>query len=324
VSAEIWEYLGFPNVTNETWADYHVQCLNPSADFGSSGEDPQRLSDWAETVRAIKRVNPKSVVLMTYHTTEVWFKDLIRNNSGQQYLPLDCIMRNADGTPCDWWVPWPNGIITTNMFMPKCLAAVTTYAQRSLPALVAAGLDGVFLDGLVPFSEGCKPQQVDINCSSPSCHGTPTNATDAIGGAWWASFGAWFAALKEVHPTLLWINNGPYPAVAGGIGPSPGADPGEHAGAGSDYMLAHSNGRMIEGATGGALEAFESRIPISAVRDAVEVWTKRARQPSYVNVHMSLAGVVAPGALHTGLWVNAVNGGRVRRTFVSCCCVATV
>jgi hypothetical protein len=45
VSAEIWEYLGFPNVTNETWADYHVQYLNPSADFGSSGEDPQRLSD---------------------------------------------------------------------------------------------------------------------------------------------------------------------------------------------------------------------------------------------------------------------------------------
>jgi hypothetical protein len=82
-------------------------------------------------------------------------------------------------------------------------------------------------------------------------------------------------------------------------------------------MLAHSNGRMIEGATGGALELFESRIPISAVRDAVEVWTKRARQPSYVNVHMSLVGAVAPGALHTGLWVNAVNGGKVRRTFVS-------
>jgi hypothetical protein len=42
VSAEIWEYLGFPNVTNETWADYHVQYLNPSADFGSSGAEPGR------------------------------------------------------------------------------------------------------------------------------------------------------------------------------------------------------------------------------------------------------------------------------------------
>ena len=166
VSAEIWEYLGFPNVTNKTWADYHVQYLNPSADFGSSGADPQRLSDRAETVRAIKQVNPASVVLMTYHTTEVWYKDLVRNNSGQQYLPLDCIMRNADGTPCDWWAPWPNGIITTNMFMPKCLAAVTTYAQRSLPALVAAGLDGVLLDGLVPFSEGCKSRQVDITAAA--------------------------------------------------------------------------------------------------------------------------------------------------------------
>ena len=166
MSAEIWEYLGFPNVTNETWADYHVQYLNPSAEFGSSGADPQRLSDWAETVRAIKQVNPASVVLMTYHTTEVWYKDLVRNNSGQQYLPLDCIMRNADGTPCDWWAPWPNGIITTNMFMPKCLAAVTTYAQRSLPALVAAGLDGVLLDGLVPFSEGCKSRQVDITAAA--------------------------------------------------------------------------------------------------------------------------------------------------------------
>ena len=38
VSAEIWEYLGFPNITNETWGDYHLQYLNPSADFGSSGD----------------------------------------------------------------------------------------------------------------------------------------------------------------------------------------------------------------------------------------------------------------------------------------------
>ena len=84
-----------------------------------------------QTVRAIKRVKPDAVVLMTYHTTEVWYKDLIRNNSGQQYLPLHCIMRNADGTPCDWWVPWPNGIITTNMFLPECVAAVSHSPSRS-------------------------------------------------------------------------------------------------------------------------------------------------------------------------------------------------
>ena len=50
----------------------------------------------------------------------------------------------------------------------------------------------------------------------------------------------------------------------------------------------------------------EGRIPISAVREAVEVWTERALQPSYVSVHMSLP-TKPPD--HVGLWVNAVNGG---------------
>ena len=31
VSSEQWEYLGFPNVTNDTWADYDLQYINPSA-----------------------------------------------------------------------------------------------------------------------------------------------------------------------------------------------------------------------------------------------------------------------------------------------------
>jgi hypothetical protein len=44
------------------------------------------------------------------------------------------------------WVPWPNGIITTNMFRQDCFDAVTNYALHALPQLVAAGMDGIFLE----------------------------------------------------------------------------------------------------------------------------------------------------------------------------------
>ena len=76
-------------------------------------------------------------------------------------------------------------------------------------------------------------------------------------------------------------------------------------GAGATYMLAHSNGRMIEGATGGALAAYEGHVTIGNVIDAVSVWTNNALQPSYVSVHMSMAH---PTQEHVGLWQNAVNG----------------
>eukprot|EP01043_Picozoa_sp_COSAG02_P035503 COSAG02_NODE_2547_length_8563_cov_9.105388_2_plen_241_part_00 len=104
VTAEQWDYLGFPNVTNDTWADYDLQYINPSADWR-----PSVIPDWVETIQAIKRRNPSAVVVGTFHTTEVWWKDMIRNGSGQTFLPRDCVIRNADGTACDWWVPWPNG-----------------------------------------------------------------------------------------------------------------------------------------------------------------------------------------------------------------------
>jgi hypothetical protein len=96
VSAEQWAYQGFMNVTNETWADYDLQYINPSSDWQAD-----KIPDWAETIRAIKRTNPSAIVVGTFHTTEVWYKDMIRPGSGQDYLPLDCIIRNADGTPCD-------------------------------------------------------------------------------------------------------------------------------------------------------------------------------------------------------------------------------
>ena len=82
VSAEQWEYLGFPNVTNDTWADYDLQYINPGADWR-----PAVIPDWVQTIKAIKRRNPKSVVVGTFHTTEVWYRDMVRNGSGQGYLP---------------------------------------------------------------------------------------------------------------------------------------------------------------------------------------------------------------------------------------------
>ena len=44
------------------------------------------------------------------------------------------------------WVPWPNGIITTNMFRQDRFDAVTDYALKALPSLVEAGMDGIFLE----------------------------------------------------------------------------------------------------------------------------------------------------------------------------------
>ena len=81
VSAEQWAYQGFMNVTNETWADYDLQYINPSSDWQAD-----KIPDWAETIRAIKRTNPSAIVVGTFHTTEVWYKDMIRPGSGQDYL----------------------------------------------------------------------------------------------------------------------------------------------------------------------------------------------------------------------------------------------
>ena len=95
--------------------------------------------------------------------SQVWYKDMIRPGSGQSWLPVTCIMRNANGTPCDWWVPFPDGIITTNMFRDECLASVTNYALAALPELVDAGMDGVFLDGLIPYADPTAPHSHSLS-----------------------------------------------------------------------------------------------------------------------------------------------------------------
>ena len=64
------------------------------------------------------------------------------------------------------------------MFKQDCFDAVKNYALQALPELVAAGMDGIFLDGMITFEEGCKAGQVDINCTAADCHGTPTNVSE--------------------------------------------------------------------------------------------------------------------------------------------------
>jgi hypothetical protein len=63
---------------------------------------------------------------------------------------------------------------------------------------------------MITFDLGCKAGQVDINCTNATCHGTPSNMS-IWGPRWFPRFGAWFDALKAKYPSLLWINNGPYP-----------------------------------------------------------------------------------------------------------------
>ena len=56
---------------------------------------------------------------------------------------------------CSWW----GGLVfTNNLFRPECLDAAVNNALGALPALVAAGVDGVFLDGVVDFDIGCSPK----------------------------------------------------------------------------------------------------------------------------------------------------------------------
>ena len=65
-------------------------------------------------------------------------------------------------------------VFTNNLFDPDCFTAAVDNALGALPALVAAGVDGVFLDGVVEFDIGCSPQTpcngncnptADINCT---------------------------------------------------------------------------------------------------------------------------------------------------------------
>jgi hypothetical protein len=155
---------------------------------------------------------------------------------------------------------------------------------------------------MITFDLGCKAGQVDINCTNATCHGTPSNMS-VWGPRWFPRFGAWFDALKAKYPSLLWINNGPYP----GDNPEKPAFRGMGA-----WARKTMHGRMIEphGETPdgrGLLTSYEMQQPISRFMQAVSEWTDPASgpQPAYVSAHMAVPHT--PPA-HVGLWQNAVRG----------------
>ena len=97
------------------------------------------MDSWTARVRAIKAGNPQAKVLATFHATEIWLEDI---SAAHRWLPPKCLMRNKDGSACTWW---KNLVFTNNLFQPECLQAAVDNALRPLPALIAAGVDGVFL-----------------------------------------------------------------------------------------------------------------------------------------------------------------------------------
>ena len=155
---------------------------------------------------------------------------------------------------------------------------------------------------MITFDLGCKAGQVDINCTNSTWHGTPSNMSE-WGPRWFPRFGAWFDALKAKYPSLLWINNGPYP----GDGPERAAFRGMGA-----WARKTMQGRMIEPHgeqpdNRGLLTSYEMAQPISRFMQAVEEWTDPASgtQPAYVSAHMAVPHTPRD---HVGLWQNAVRG----------------
>lgn len=82
---------------------------------------------------------------------------------------------------CSWWVGL---VFTNNLFRPKCLQAAVANALAALDGgLLAAGVDGVFLDGVVPYNLGCT--HADPNCTSPNCTQTgPLPSPAALEAEW--------------------------------------------------------------------------------------------------------------------------------------------
>jgi hypothetical protein len=123
-------------MTNASWGRYDVQYLNP---FDSCCWK-QEMDSWTPLVRAIKKENPRAVVLATYHATEIWEVDVVGPGQGSGWLPEKCRIRNTNGELCSWWAGL---VFTNNLFDPDCMNATVSNALGSLPKLVEAGVDGV-------------------------------------------------------------------------------------------------------------------------------------------------------------------------------------
>ena len=275
-------------MTNASWARYAVHYLNP---FDSCCWKKE-MDSWTPMIRAIKRENPQAIVLATFHATEIWEEDLIAAN---RWLPEKCLMRNTNGERCSWW----GGLVfTNNLFDEECFDATVNNALEALPDLVAAGVSGVFLDGVVDFDIGCSPQTpcnahcsptADVNCTHVNCTHTPQLPWDTLHAAWVKRYMSWFERLRAKYPDFLWINN-----LALDQAP----------------FVPVSNGRMYEG--GAFLDGlYSGGKPISAFVSEIRMWTTQARQPSYLNVHMN--GNMGGGLWRIGRWQNIVTGGEMMR-----------
>eukprot|EP01051_Picozoa_sp_SAG22_P005361 SAG22_NODE_316_length_12517_cov_75.265180_5_plen_258_part_00 len=242
------------------------------------------MDSWTPRIKAIKAVNPEAVVFATFHATEIWEEDLIAEN---RWLPKSCLLRNTDGSLCSWWV----GLVyTNNMFRPECLQAAIDNALGALSGgLLAAGIDGVFLDGVTDYNTGCSSP--DPNCTSSTCTPTPQKNSTDLAAEWEGLYAAWFAAIKAKHPSLLWVNNM-------GDDMQPG-------------LINISNGRQQEGSDPLGLDGVYAGVtPISKRIALSRQWSVQALQPSYV--HMSMNSDIV-GSWRIGRWQNLVTRGEMMR-----------
>jgi hypothetical protein len=244
----------------------------------------KQMNDWVPRIQAIKAVKPSAVVLATFHATEIWSEDLIEAN---RWLPESCLMRNVDGSVCSWWVGL---VFSNNLFQPECWQAAVDNAMHALEGgLLAAGIDGVFLDGVVPYALGC--HKTDVNCTSAGCKPTPQPSEAALEAEWTGLYAAWFAALKAKHPKLLWVNN-----LLDALQPA---------------LQNISNGRMYEGpAAGGLNQVYSGAISIGERIAISRTWETQGAQPNYV--HLSMNSAIS-GNWRVGRWQNLVTRGEMMR-----------
>eukprot|EP01043_Picozoa_sp_COSAG02_P028386 COSAG02_NODE_1718_length_11207_cov_2.888999_6_plen_422_part_00 len=273
ITAAQWEYAGFPNITNDTWAEMDVLYLNP---FDSCCW-LKEMDDWVPRIKAIKSAKPDAVVLATFHATEIWAEDLVEAN---RWLPESCLMRNADGTVCSWWVGL---VFSNNLFRPECWQAAVDNAIHALEGgLLDAGVDGVFLDGVIPYTLGCT--HADVNCTSANCTATAQPNAAALETEWENLYAAWFAELKAKHSKLLWVNN-----LLDELEPA---------------LLPVSNGRMYEGTAAGGLDTvYSGSMSISQRVALSRKWADEGAQPNYVQLSMNSA---ISGGWRVGRWQNLV------------------
>jgi len=291
ITDKMLNYIGFPGMTNDTWARYDTIFINP---FDSCCY-LKEMGSWQAHIRAIKKGNPSAKVLATFHATEIWAEDI---NIANRWLPPKCLMRNADGTPCSWWAGL---VFTNNLFIEECWQYAVDNAMRALDGgLMEAGVDGVFLDGFTHYSEGCKSNP---NVACECVPDTPTGSCDCSKVAppanvtqsqWVQKFVRWFDVLKAKYPRLLWVNN---------IGVED-----------ADAIQNITNGRQIEGSTNvaespGLNKIIDGTFPIGNYVDYAASWERTGLKPTLL--HVSVNSLIAGEGWRIGRWQNIATKGEM-------------